>query len=162
MADMKIAENGRTYRYNTPQLSPGGSPLWPFGFGLSFTEFSLSYSGDPSLLLTPASPTIQLSVRVTNTGSREGDEVLQTYMSPQVGSLAPPVPPYTPIRSLIFFERLRLGAGQGEDIKVTLNSGMLNLTLSDGTRKPIDGNYSILFSRGVGEEINVPLTLRGW
>jgi len=164
MADMRIAETGRTYRYNSPTLAPGGEPLWRFGFGLSYTNFSLAYSGASPLLLTPAEPTTVLPVHVTNTGGREGDEVLQLYVSPNAATLSPPAPPYVPVRFLIFFHRLRLQAGEGGDVSVSLNAQMLNLTLSDGTQGPINGNYSLIFSRGigVGEEISIPLKLQGF
>jgi beta-glucosidase len=97
MADMRIAETGRTYRYNAPGVAgkaPGGPPLWPFGYGTSYTTFSVAYSGAPSLLLTPASPTAALPLRLTNTGALAGDEVVQVYIAADAGSLAAPAPPY--------------------------------------------------------------------
>ena len=165
MADMRVAEVGRTYRYyGLGGQMPGGGLLWPFGFGLSYTTFSLDYTGPPALLLTPSSPMVQLPVRVSNTGGREGDEVLQVYIAALAGSLSAPVPPYVPVRSLVFFERLRVGAGQGSGVSVTLTAWLCNLTLSDGTQKPVDGNYTVILSRGqgVGPEIPVPLSLSGW
>lgn len=79
-------------------------------------------------------------------------------------SLAPPVPPYVPVRALVAFQRLRVPAGQGVDLKVPLRAFDLNLTLSDGMRKPVSGSYTLLLSRGegVGEEVPVPLTLQGF
>ena len=161
MADMRIAQTGRTYRYRAAG-SPGGAPLWPFGFGLSYTNFSLAYSGGSALLLTPASPSATLPVRVSNAGGVPGDEVLQVYLAPQAASLAPPLPPFVPLRALLAFERVRVEAGAGVDVAMALSALMCNLTLSDGTRKPVDGNYTLVLSRGVGEELQVGLTLQGW
>ena len=103
-------------------------------------------------------------MRVTNTGALAGDEVLQVYAAANASTLAAPQPPYVPVRSLVFFQRLRLAPGEGAGVDVVLSANMLNLTLSDGTRKPVDGAYGVLLSRGqgVGEELSVPLTLSGW
>jgi beta-glucosidase len=164
MADMRIAEVGRTYRYLSPTLCPGGPPIWRFGYGLSYTTFSLAYSGAPTLLLTPAAPQLQLPVLLTNTGAVAGDEVLQVYLVPLPGTLAPPLPPYLPQRSLVGFERVRLGPGESRLLTATLAAYGCNLTLSDGTQRPVSGSYKVLLSRGqgVGEELEVPLTLQGW
>jgi hypothetical protein len=161
--DMRIAQLGRTYRYRTPD-SPGGAPLWPFGFGLSYTTFATAYTGPGAVALSPAASTATLSVRVTNTGARDGDEVLQVYLVANATTLAPPVPPFVPVRALVAFQRLRVPAGQGVDVQVALRAFDLNLTLSDGARKPVNGQYELLLSRGpgVGAEVAVPLTITGF
>ena len=163
MADMRIAEIGRTYRYRTA-TSPGGAPLWPFGFGLSYSEFSLSGGDSARLTLTPAAAAATVSVRVANIGAVAGDEVLQAYVAADAASLAAPQPPYVPVRSLVFFQRLRHAAGEGATVDVPLDAFACNLTLSDGSRRPVSGNYTLILSRGmgVGAEVAVPLTLSGW
>ena len=49
------------------------------------------------------------------------------------------------------------GGGAGEGVNVAISANMLNLTLSDGVQKPINGNYTLLLSRGqgVGEEVSL-------
>ncbi len=89
---------GRTYRYFR------GQPLYPFGFGLSYTRFS--YSG----LIAPPGPvangsTAQISLDVKNAGERAGDEVVQIYLTNEQATV--PVP----VRQLVGFERISLSPG---------------------------------------------------
>ena len=97
----------RTYRYFT------GQPLYPFGFGLSYTTFA--YSG-LSISPEPAQPGSSVTVRVTveNTGQRAGDEVAQLYLTDVEASL--PVP----LRALQGFQRVRLDPGQKQELTFTL------------------------------------------
>ena len=68
------AMKGRTYRFFT------GTPLYPFGHGLSYTTFAYT-NLRTSAERVPAAGTIGVSVDVTNTGARAGDEVVQLYVS---------------------------------------------------------------------------------
>ncbi len=96
------AMTGRTYRFFT------GEPLYPFGYGLSYTTFS--YNG----LSVPAARTglpVKVSVQVQNTGSRGGEEVVQLYLK---------MPGGAPIRSLEGFQRVSLRAGEKKTVQFTL------------------------------------------
>ncbi len=98
---------GRTYRFFT------GEPLFPFGYGLSYTTFVYR-----NLKLTPAQigmdDPIELEVEVQNTGDRAGDEVVQVYVS------LPDATVRTPIRQLQGFTRIHLAAGASETVRFTL------------------------------------------
>jgi beta-glucosidase len=89
-------------------------PLYPFGFGLSYTTFAID-----QLRLNRASMTrngsIQASVRVTNTGTRAGDEVVQLYIHDPVASLSQPV------RRLRGFQRVTLQPGQSRNVTFRLD-----------------------------------------
>ena len=95
----------RTYRYFQ------GEPLYAFGYGLSYTDFSY---GDAKV--SGGANNMTLSVPVTNTGSIDGDEVVQVY----VKSLSDPD---APIKSLKGFKRVKIGAGQTATVKVALSDG---------------------------------------
>jgi beta-glucosidase len=89
----------RTYRYFT------GKPLYPFGFGLSYTTFG--YNNVKVENEAPKGPDlVRVSVDVTNTGSREGDEVVQVYAK------EPPTSPQEDQESLCAFKRIHLKAGE--------------------------------------------------
>ena len=88
----------RTYRYFQ------GKPIFAFGFGLSYTTFQYSPVQAPAGALK-RQDTVHFDVPVQNTGSRDGDEVIEVYLK----HLASPVP--QPIRSLVAFQRVALKAG---------------------------------------------------
>lgn len=89
-------------------------PLYPFGYGLSYTTFSVS-----DLRLSRASVgrngSLTASVTVTNTGSRAGDEVVQLYINDPVASISQPV------RRLRGFERVTLAPGESRTVRFTLD-----------------------------------------
>jgi beta-glucosidase len=97
------AMKGRTYRYFK------GDPLYPFGFGLSYSSFA--YSG---LRAKRTSKGAEISATVKNTSSREGDEVVQLYIGGS-GEDAP-------IRSLRGFQRIHLRAGESRQVRFTLGA----------------------------------------
>jgi beta-glucosidase len=98
---------GRTYRYLR------GEPLYPFGYGLSYTRFD--YSGlQLSKLRLGTRDTLQATVDVANVGARDGDEVVQLY----VRDVEPT--PASANRELRGFERVHLKAGERQSVRFTL------------------------------------------
>jgi beta-glucosidase len=95
---------GRTYRYFT------GEPLYPFGYGLSFASFRYS-----SLSLKPRARGLEISAMVANTSHREGDEVVQLYLTRAEG--AEP--------TLRGFRRIHLRGGEGRQVTFALDGGEL-------------------------------------
>ena len=81
--------------------------MWPFGFGLSYTTFRLDDLRVGSPEIGPGGRT-DVTVRVTNTGSRAGDEVVQLYIRDQVSSVT------RPVKELRGFARVTLQAGRIE------------------------------------------------
>jgi beta-glucosidase len=98
--------NGRTYMY-------AKDPLYPFGFGLSYTTFRYGTLTTPTAPVDPAG-TAGLTVQVTNTGSRDGDEVVQIYAS-YPDSKVP-----RPARQLVAFARVPLKAGERRDVSFSI------------------------------------------
>jgi len=91
----------------------GISPLFPFGFGLSYTDWSFgALRVDDSQL--DAAGTLELAIDVTNIGARAGSTVLQAYVAP----LAPPVA--RPAKELKAFAKVHLEAGAGTDVRLAL------------------------------------------
>ena len=98
---------GRTYRYFR------GEPVYPFGFGLSYTRFE--YSGLRLSRPTPrTADRLDVTIAVRNSGSRAGDEVVQLYVR-RAGAVSPAA-----IRTLRGFERVRLAAGEQKRVRFTL------------------------------------------
>jgi hypothetical protein len=128
---------GRTYRYYQ------GTPLFPFGFGLSYTTFSHACTTIDRL---------QYTCTITNTGSVEGDEVLLVYhnVSQEIRAAADhPIP----LKQLIAFERVTVVAGQSASIDFKLNDQNFMVVNADGERVTYSGQHSIIFSRGVDQDV---------
>jgi beta-glucosidase len=113
--------DGRTYRYFR------GEPLFPFGHGLSYTNFQYSNLQLPTRV--SAGDNAWISVTVKNTGSMNGEEVVQLYVT-DVNASAP-----VPIRSLQGFQRMFLKAG--EETSVSFSLAPRQLSLIDTTAKRV-------------------------
>ncbi|HLI02932.1 MAG TPA: glycoside hydrolase family 3 C-terminal domain-containing protein [Terracidiphilus sp.] len=124
----------RTYRYFT------GTPLYPFGYGLSYTRFS--YSG---LTLSESSikagDPLTAEVTVTNTGSRAGDEVAQLYLN------FPPVKG-APLRALRGFARLHLAPGASQKVRFELKPRDLSMVTEAGEPIIAAGKYTLSIGGG--------------
>lgn len=121
--------NNRTYRYFT------GTPLYGFGFGLSYTNFGYSDLVVPASI--PAGKKVVVSVKVTNTGKMDGDEVAELYLS------HPGVKMKAPIRALKGFDRTFIKAGQSKIIKFELKPEDLSLVDADGNSQAVKGKLMI-------------------
>ncbi len=125
---------GRTYRYFE------GEPLWPFGYGLSYTTFSYSNLTLPETPIHAGDP-LNASVTVTNTGKVAGDEVVQIY-------LKFPDLPGAPIRALRGFERVHLQPGESQKVEFELKDRDLSMVSEAGEPIIAEGKYSISIGGG--------------
>ncbi len=113
----------RTYKYFA------GTPLYPFGHGLSYAKFSYRKLNVPKTV--KAGEPVRVSVTVSNTGKRDGDEVIQLYISDRQASV--PVP----IRKLVGFRRISLKAGESQQVSFSIDPRELSL-IADDTRRVIE------------------------
>ena len=147
----QYAMSQRTYRYF------GGQPLYPFGYGLSYSTFEYS---NLKLSSSPMKAKDQLSVEVDvkNTSSRAGDEVAQLYLTfPNLKG--------APLRALRGFKRVHLEAGQQQHVTFTLQSHDLSYVDDWGDRYVGQGQYNVTVGGGQ-PGTNVPkaeaqLSIRG-
>ena len=148
--------NGRTYRYFT------GSPLYPFGYGLSYTTFHYSNIKVPPVASVNSNVTV--TAEVENSGTVEGDEVVQLYVKHlQATGKAP-------IHALEGFERIHLKPGEKKTVHFLLTPRQLSVVQESGDRVEAPGKLLISVGGGqpAGPEgskgpqaIQVPLTLQG-
>lgn len=128
------AMQGRTYRYFK------GEPLYPFGFGLSYTNFSYEKL-KVSKRKIKAGDTLTVTVKVKNTGKYAGDEVVQLY-------LTPPQSPSTPARTLKGFQRISLQVGEEKTVSFTLSERDLSQVTAEAEIKILPGQYSLSVGGG--------------
>lgn len=94
-------------------LDAGNSPLFPFGYGLSYTTFEYSNLSLTSDKLT-AQDTLSISFTLKNTGKYDGTEVVQLYVQDKVGSVT------RPVKELKRFQRVTLKAGESTQVSLSL------------------------------------------
>jgi beta-glucosidase len=124
----------RTYRYFD------GQPLYPFGFGKSFTTFEYK-NARTSAPRIPATGTVTVSVDVTNTGAMASDEVVQLYLT-HVGVAD------APRRTLQAFQRIHLAPGESKAVDLTLRDRALSVVDAQGQRKIVPGKIDVWVGGG--------------
>jgi beta-glucosidase len=124
----------RTYRYFK------GKPLYPFGYGLSYTTFQYSGLSLPAQALAAGQPVVT-DVTVTNTGKVAGDEAVELYLKfPDVKG-APQI-------ALRGFQRIHLEAGASQKIHFELKDRDLGMVAEDGVPMIASGDYTIIIGGG--------------
>lgn len=125
--DYSMAE--RTYRYATWE------PLYPFGFGLSYTRFVYGdLQATPTIISLGESVAVRLTV--TNAGPVAGEEVVQLYLSHEDA-------PSAPRRSLVAFQRLALEVGQRQEVTFTVTPDKMMLVDDEGQSRLEPGRLQL-------------------
>lgn len=101
---------------------------------------------------------MNFSCEVHNVGPVAGDEVVQVYHSVGAEIRAAANHP-VPLRSLVQFERLSLALGESATVDFSLPMTAFALVTANGNRTIYHGNHSVVFSRGHGQEVVIPITV---
>jgi beta-glucosidase len=119
--------NGRTYRYFD------GTPVYPFGYGLSYSRFEYS-----AVKVEPADATkgVRVTATVRNTSNRPGEEVAQLYLDPPEFEGAPRL-------ALRGFQRFELRPGESKTVTFELTPRDLSFVTRDGVRQTFSGEYRL-------------------
>jgi beta-glucosidase len=136
----------RGYLFDTTE------PLYPFGYGLSYTRFAV---GAPALSATKISPdsSVTVSVPVTNTGDRAGDEVVQIYVRDIVSSVT------RPVKELKAFRRVTLAPGQSQTVTFTLTREAFQMWNDKMQRVVEPGDFEIMAGPNSVDLKSVTLTI---
>ncbi len=126
---------GHTYRFFRDE------PLYPFGFGLSYTTFGYTDLAVSAVSLAQGE-SLDVAVTVTNTGDVAGDEVVQCYVADPGASV--PVP----VRQLVGFDRIHLAPGDTQRVTFAVTPKQMSLFLDDGRRVVEPGTFELFVGGG--------------
>jgi beta-glucosidase len=147
-------EAGQTSLGNTSYyLDYGAYPLFPFGYGLSYTRFT--YSG---IALDKAvygrDDEIKVAVTLSNSGDYDGTEVVQVYVRDLVGSVT------RPVKELKSFERVSLKAGESRELEIRIPVSELAFYGLDGVKKVEPGDFRLWVAGDSASGDPVPFTVQ--
>ncbi len=128
------AMKGRTYRYFE------GHPLYPFGYGLSYSKFSYGNLKLSATNLNAGDP-LTVEADIKNESDRAGDEVVELY-------LTFPKSPVAPVHALRGISRVHVGIGETQHVQFTLNARDLSEVVGNGDRMVTAGNYRVTVGGG--------------
>ena len=131
------ATDGNNERFTSRYLDCWNAPLYPFGYGLSYTQFEYS---DVTLSGTEmdANGSITATVTVSNTGKVVGEEVVQLYLRDKVGSVS------RPVKQLKRFEKISLKPGESQTVDFEINEEMLRFWRADMTYGSEKGEFIVM------------------
>ena len=136
-----IKPSGRGYGY----VENDGSPLFPFGYGLSYTTFSYSDLQLPESLA--ADTPLRVKVTVTNTGAVAGDEVVQLYIHDELASVV------RPVKQLAAFKRVTLAPGESREVELEIPYRQFGLWDKDMRFGVEEGWFEVWLGRNANERI---------
>lgn len=140
-------------KYVSRYLNTPNTPLYPFGYGLSYTSFTYSPVTLDKAKIRPGEP-LTASVTVTNSGARDGEEVVQLYVRDLVGSVT------RPVRELKGFQKIALKKGEKRTLRFTLTDADLAFTRQDMSWGSEPGQFKLWVgpSSAEGSEADFELT----
>src|SRR5581483_6219732 len=138
----------RTYAFSTRK------PLFPFGFGLSYTTFKFeNLSVEPSKIETGG--TAKVSVDVINTGPREGDEVVQMYIHQRISDVT------RPVKEVKGLQRITLKPGEKKTVELTLTPETLSMLDTDMHKVVEPGMFDVMVGSSSEQTTTAPLQVGG-
>jgi beta-glucosidase len=140
-------------KYKSNYLDVENSPLYPFGYGLSYTTFSYR---KPLLSATSVTATkgITASVTVTNTGNYDGEEVVQLYIKDEVGSIT------RPLKELKGFQKVFLKKGESKTVAFSIDEKMLRFYNADLRYVSEKGSFQVFIGTNSSIENSATFQLK--
>lgn len=139
-------------KYKSKYIDSPNDPLFPFGFGLSYTSFVYSDIKLSSSELA-ANGSIKATVTVTNNGTYDGEEVVQCYIRDLVGSVT------RPVKELKGFEKISLKAGESKTVHFEITPEMLSFHRQDMTYGAEPGNFQLFIGGNSRDVKMIPFKL---
>lgn len=147
-----LAEGKWFQKFRSNYLDVSNDPVYPFGFGLSYSNFTYGDIKISSASLK-GNQTLNASVSVTNSGNRDGKEVVQLYIRDMVGSIA------RPVMELKGFQKIELKAGETKTVNFAITTADLKFYNSDLKYDWESGDFVIMIG---GNSRDVKATKVNW
>ncbi len=147
------AEGAPTQKFRSNYLDVANSPLLPFGYGLSYTSFGYSDIKLSSNAVTATQP-ITATVKVTNTGNFDGEEVVQLYIWDQVASVTQPV------KKLKGFQKIFLKKGESRDVTFRITTEELKFFNSNLKWVAEPGDFTLYIGTSSADVKEAKFTLK--
>lgn len=142
-----------TNKYTSKYIDADNTPLYPFGYGLSYTRFNYSDISLSQQQMTQ-NETLTVTVNIENTGKYDGQEVVQLYVSDLVGSVT------RPVKELKGFEKISLKAGESRKVSFTLSAKDLAFYTRDMSFEAEPGDFEVYIGTSSAEGISAGFTLK--
>ncbi|WP_372757734.1 glycoside hydrolase family 3 N-terminal domain-containing protein [Mariniflexile sp.] len=152
IGQLPIHYSQKEINYKKGYLFSNNEPLFPFGFGLSYTSFQYS-NLELSDTAVGKHDSIAVSVNVKNTGNRTGKEVVQLYIKDIAGSVV------RPIKELKAFQKIELKAGTSQKVTFTITPEMLEFTGLDMKRDVEPGQFQVQVGGASNQVLTSPFTI---
>jgi beta-glucosidase len=140
VGQLPVYYNSKPYVHESPYIDGVYSPLYPFGFGLSYTTFKYS-----NLKLNTKNikvgESVKATIDVTNTGDRDGDEIVQLYIRDMVSSIT------RPYQELKDFKRISIAKGETKNLEFTITPDKLQFYNIDMKRVVEPGMFEVQVGR---------------
>ena len=140
-------------KYKSRYIDSSNDPLFPFGYGLSYTTFGYSDIKLSNIELTGKGE-LQASVNVTNTGGVDGEEVVQCYIRDLVGSVT------RPVKELKGFEKIYLKAGESKVVTFSITTDMLAFYRADMSYGTEPGEFKLFIGGNSRDTKEVQFSLK--
>ena len=136
VGQLPVYYNHKPYVHESPFITGEYTPLFPFGFGLSYTQFRYANLKLSSKKMIPGQP-IVVTVDVTNTGNRDGDEIVQLYIHDLVSAVT------RPVKELKDFSRIHLARGETKTVSFRITEDKLQYYGIDMKRVVEPGEFEV-------------------
>ncbi len=153
IGQIPIHYSQKEINYKKQYLFTESTPLYPFGFGLSYTEFDYSNPQITDQFVKKNNIVLDISVDVTNIGDRPGKEVVQLYIKDVIGSVL------RPDKELKGFQKIELRPGEKQTVTFSITPEMLEFTGLDMEKVIETGEFIAMIGTSSAEYVSIPFQL---
>jgi beta-glucosidase len=140
VGQLPVYYNRKPYVHESPYIDGEYSPLYPFGFGLSYITFKYANLKLNKKKITAGEP-VKVTIDITNSGDRDGDEIVQLYIRDMVSSVT------RPVQELKDFARIHLKKGETKTVKFLITADKLQYYGLDMKRIVDPGEFEVQVGR---------------